>query len=169
MPWRPHTSFEAVQCKWNEWEMKDFNKHWEQDNFESVTAAISRPWDWVPEKEPRAWIWNVCHSPSTWKHISGSRARAVGLVTAVVRMQVDMRCEKAAGFECCHLFATSLWTAASTELREESGENVWREKISWEMVDTEALPLLSEFYHVPLPGHIPLRASVQLWACGSPQ
>lgn len=34
--------------------------------------------------------------------------------------------------------------------------------ISWEMVATEAQPLLSQFYHVPMAGDISLRASVQL-------
>lgn len=44
-----------------------------------------------------------------------------------------------------------------------SKEKMYGEKnISWEMVATEAQPLLSQFYHVPMAGDISLRASVQL-------
>lgn len=33
--------------------MKDFNKDWEQYNFESVTPVISWPWNWVPKKKEK--------------------------------------------------------------------------------------------------------------------
>lgn len=61
---RPHTNLEAVQWEGSEREMKDFNQHWEKYNFESVTAAISWPWYWMPERETGAQILNVCQTPT---------------------------------------------------------------------------------------------------------
>lgn len=93
VPWRPHT----MQCKMNKREMKDFNKHSEKNHFELVTPAISWPRNWVPETKQEALILNVCWTPE-------SGALEGGLVTAVMKVHVDRRCQRATGFECCHLF-----------------------------------------------------------------
>lgn len=91
--------------------MKDFNKDWEQYNFESVTPVISWPWNWVPKKKRNRSLNPECLSdPNICKQIFWSRARGDGLLRAVVK---DRECEVPKG--CCRLFSElhslGLWTA----------------------------------------------------------
>ena len=68
---------------------------------------------------------------------NNARAWEGGLVTAVVKAHVDVRCQRATGFECCHLFGNlhspdcCFFRTAGRKRRQYMGGKDWKAEKWW--------------------------------------
>lgn len=142
--------------------MKDFNKHWEQCNFESVTPVISWPWNWVPEKkkqELESWVsvrpqhlqTNLRkQSKGRWAGKSSSKR---AWVRGAKGLLLSVQWTSLPGAVHCH--NSNVASTGLREGKEHMGKKEKKKKLRKGGYRSSVPSLLSEIYCIPAHGDIP--------------